>query len=244
MPGCHRNPTLLAIYLQRLFSSASGFNMIEAFISLAFAVAANAIIFLIVFMCHVFYLTPKYINEAAAAKILATEQRARETPKIEVACDLKFEGCTTSHIWPCAGRGVPVRFWHLAVWTAGSSSIRNCRAFLTRITKNGKKIWNGQEQLTFSPSQAADSLSKTLHNKVISFVDLIVVRSDTGDIHICNKTRQWFRHPSLNQIFAESGEYELIVAVTADDVLTKTCQLKFEKTGNWQTSFLTLTGTD
>jgi hypothetical protein len=238
----------LAIYLQRLFAGKSGFNGIEAFISLAYAVGANAVVFLFAFLFHFLYWSPKHLNEESAAKILATESQQKELARqskaaaFQVACDLKFEGCVTDNIWRFATTKFPVRFWHLAVWT-DSATINNCKAYLIRIEKEGEALFNGQEQLTFSPSEAADSLSKTLHNKVTSFVDIIVVRSD-GPIHICTQGRQWFRQPTFERLVADLGKYLFMVAVTGDAVPTKTCKLMFERTGDWQTSFLTLVESD
>ena len=51
--------TALAIYLPRILANQSADKMLEALISLGWAVVANAFVFSCVFLLHFFYLTPK-----------------------------------------------------------------------------------------------------------------------------------------------------------------------------------------
>src|SRR6266513_2323021 len=52
----------VAIYLQRLFTGKSGFDMKEALVSLGFGICANAIIFVCIFLFYFLYATPKPKN--------------------------------------------------------------------------------------------------------------------------------------------------------------------------------------
>lgn len=169
--------------------------------------------------------------------------KPKSSPHFKIKCDRNIEGCITTNIWrDVSGNGLPVRFLHIAIST-DCPSVANCKAFLTRIEKDGKARWIGQEQLTFSPSEAADTLAKTLHNKITSFVDVVVITS-AKEILVCTKDRQWFHLPRLHAIFSEYGDYVLTVVVTGDGALSETALLKFNWTGNWQTSWLSLQSKD
>src|SRR6266496_1253660 len=135
------------------------------------------------------------------------------------------------------GPNLPVRFLHPVV-LVNSGTVTNCKGYLTRIAKNSEE-WVGQEQLTFSPSEAHDSLEKTLHHGIRYALDVLAITSD-GAIHICNEKRQWRRWPALRDIFSETGDYFLTVAIVGDGVTAQNFTLRFDWTGNWQTSWLTL----
>jgi len=92
---------------------------------------------------------------------------------------------TSDNIW--GSPQIPVRFHHAQVWIE-SGTVHGCRAYLTNI-RGEHNNWKGNEQLTFSPSEAGDSPSKAIYAGVKYVLDVLVVRSD-GEIHICNHNRQ------------------------------------------------------
>jgi len=67
----------VAIYLQRLFTAKSGFDMKEALVSLGFGICANAMIFVYIFLFYSLYAAPKQMNLEADGKLV----EARETLK-------------------------------------------------------------------------------------------------------------------------------------------------------------------
>jgi hypothetical protein len=140
---------------------------------------------------------------------------------------------TSDNIW--APRR-PVRFHHAQVWIE-SGTVHGCRAYLTEI-KGEHKSWKGHEQLTFSPSEATDSLSKAIYAGVKYELDVLVITSD-GEIHVCNHNRQWARLPRLHDLFSHRGFYDLMVSIAGEDAAAEAFSLRFQWTGNWQTSFLT-----
>jgi hypothetical protein len=140
---------------------------------------------------------------------------------------------TSDNIWP--GR-FPVRFHHAQV-SIDSGTVHGCRAYLTRI-KGETTEWKGNEQLTFSPSEASDSLSKAVYAKVPYQLDVLVVTSG-GEIIVCNHNREWLRLPRLRDLFATHGFYDLSIAIAGEDASAETFLVRFQWTGNWQDSFLT-----
>ena len=140
---------------------------------------------------------------------------------------------TSDNIWVPR---IPVRFHHAQVWIE-SGTVHGCRAYLTEI-KGEHSRWKGNEQLTFSPSEASDSLSKAIYAGVKYDLDVLVVRSD-GEIQVCNHNRQWARLPRLHDLFSHHGFYDLALSIAGEDATAETFSLRFDWTGNWQTSFLT-----
>jgi hypothetical protein len=122
------------------------------------------------------------------------------------------------------------------VWIE-SGTVHGCRAYLTEI-RGEHNSWKGHEQLTFSPSEATDSLSKAIYAGVHYELDVLAITSD-GEIHVCNYNRQWARLPRLHDLFSHRGFYDLMLSIAGEDAAAETFSLRFEWTGNWQTSFLT-----
>jgi hypothetical protein len=119
-----------------------------------------------------------------------------------------------------------------------SKSVSACKAYLTEIRGENKPPWQGHEQLTFEPSEAYDSLSKAVFENIKYRLDvLLLVRN--GDIVVCNQYRAWPRWPRLKDIFAAHGAYDLIVNIAGENAAGETFKLRFNWTGNHQTSFLT-----
>jgi hypothetical protein len=130
---------------------------------------------------------------------------------------------------------IPARYLHAEISIA-SGAVHGAKAYLTKI-KGGGKQWTGNEQLTFEPSEAPDSLSKALYAGVPYRIDVLQLTSD-GEVRVCNYNRQWPRFPRLTDLFASSGWYELTIVVAGEDAAGETFKLHFEWTGKWQTAFL------
>jgi len=131
---------------------------------------------------------------------------------------------------------MPVRFLHPVV-SIDSGTIRNCTGYLQRVKKNDNE-WTIGDQLTFSSSsKPRGELTKTLHHEARARLDVLVITSGQ-EIRVCNEERDWRRWPSLRDIFAEIGDYLLEVAIVGEGVALQTFTLRFEWTGDWQTSFL------
>jgi hypothetical protein len=107
-----------------------------------------------------------------------------------------------------------------------------------REIRGGTKNWQGQEQLTFEPSESVDSLSKAVFQNIKYRLDVLLLVS-TGDVVVCNHNRIWARWPRLNDIFAAHGPYDLVIDIGGENAAGETFKLRFDWTGNWQTSFLT-----
>ena len=94
------------------------------------------------------------------------------------------------------------------------------------------------EQLTFSPSESSDTLSKAIYAGVRYQLDVLAITSG-GEVVVCNQNREWRRLPRLKDLFASHGIYDLSLAIAGEDAQAENFSLRFEWTGNWQTAFLT-----
>src|SRR5207253_10711924 len=81
-------------------------------------------------------------------------------------------------------------------------------------------------------------LSKTLYAGVPYLLDILAIRRD-GEIHVCNKDRQWFRFPRLRDLLSPPGLYDLTLVIAGEDAPAESFLLRLEWSGNSQTSFLT-----
>src|SRR6266481_8936844 len=121
--------TALAIYLPRILANESRDKVIEALVSLLWAVTANALVFLCVFLLHFFYLTPKRMVEEAEDK-LAALQKARQ-PRIKVSCGRKVEGCVVPD-----HQGI----WYRARLDLTGMNVSGLEASIVGLWEDGQKV--------------------------------------------------------------------------------------------------------
>jgi len=121
----------------------------------------------------------------------------------------------------------PVLFYQVRVDLLGKGSVTNCCARLISIHKGKTVKWQGQAvELTFSPGEAADALSKTLNDDVPEYIDVIML-SDNNDIWLCSEGRQWTYRPPLQEIFDGPGEYLITIALRGSSGATCKPVLRF-----------------
>ena len=119
----------------------------------------------------------------------------------------------------------------------GKGPVTNCSPRLLKIQKGEDVKWEGQAvELTFSPSEGADSQSKTLNDEIPEYVDVMILSSD-GAMALGVKGWQWTYRPSLQEIFPERGEYFITIAVRGSSGATCKAVLRFVW-NEWDTSTL------
>jgi hypothetical protein len=112
------------------------------------------------------------------------------------------------------GRNPPFRvlFYQVRVDLLGKGSVTNCCARLISIHKDRTVKWQGQAvELTFSPGEAEDALSKTLNDDIPEYIDVVMLSGN--NIWLCTKGRQWTYQPPLPEIFNGRGEYLITIAL-------------------------------
>jgi hypothetical protein len=193
-------------------------------------------------VCLIFFLLaqkwPAMGNGAADSVI--------ESSLLKIECGPKIEGSQAQAWWTINGEPMPVNFFRIVVnATEESQLVKNCTGFLTRIEKDKKTKFGGNNaQLTFAPGEEPDALSKTIRYPVAEYLDVLVVTS-RNQIFPGTKPgiglRLWPFVPSMDEIFSWLGEYLITVVITGDGVIPPiTAVLKFNWTGNWETAALTL----
>jgi hypothetical protein len=187
----------------------------------------------IVVACLVLFLIAGRWPEKKDRKLSQTEA-PKASAELRLEADPNIKGCHTLNI---TGGGRITKYLHAAV-SVNIDHVTNCKAYLTMIVEDDRIEWIGQEQLTFSPSEASDSLGKTIHHGITSFLDVLAITND-GTIYLCNEKREWLRWPRLHDIFSKHANYVLTIAIAGDGIATQSKNFVFNWTGNWQTCFLT-----
>jgi hypothetical protein len=226
----------LAIYLPRLLTGESRNKMMEALISLAWAIAANAVVFCCIFLFHFLYLSPKHLLFEADSKLTSFEReiadlRERLRPKLRMVCDPNFPGCSQ--------RSPHVQWLRVAVDCDGVNSVEGCRGYISNIRKDGLARWTGDSAtVTFAPGDEDDATSKTIHSGKSEFLDIFGITYVGSKLHVATKGRNWQFAPDLRTIFAETGDYFLTITISGRSVPPIQAELKFTWTRNWATSLL------
>ena len=177
-----------------------------------------------------------YIYKAPRTK------RAREghypQPLFALECGPEVSGSEKPALWANGPEGLPVKFLRVVVHVAGTESVANCTGYLTEIRKNDQKKWEGDNaKLTFAPGEDPDALSKTIHERMPEFLDVLIITS-RNEIFAGTKGRGWPYIPPLHEIFSEPGDYLLSLSITGPGIATAAPQLTFTWTKNWETSRL------
>lgn len=167
-------------------------------------------------------------------------------PKLTIECGPTVEGSVAQAWWTINGEPMPVNFFRVVVnATKESQMVKNCTGFLTRIEKDRKTKWGGNNaQVTFAQGEEPDAVSKTIRYPVAEYLDVLAVTSRNQVFPGTKPTiglRLWPFVPSMDEIFSWLGDYLITVVITGDGVMPPiTALLKFNWTGNWETAALTL----
>ena len=175
-----------------------------------------------------------------APPIKPATARKQIQPLFALECGPDVPGSEKPALWANCPEGLPVKFLRVVVHVAGKESVSNCTGYLTEIRKNHEKRWEGDNaKLTFAPGEDPDALSKTIHERVPEFLDVLIITS-RNEIFAATKGRGWPYVPPLRNIFSEPGDYLLSVSITGPGIATAAPQLTFTWTQNWETSRLRL----
>ena len=179
-----------------------------------------------------------FFSYTLVGQLLKLEEQCR--PKLKVEAGHKVDGSITLHQWQEHHGNVmiplPVCFYRLKVTPTSIGAVTECKAYLTRIDRDGVKRWGGDDApLTFAPGEAEDALCKTIEDKSEKFIDVLAVTSN-GAIHVGTKNRHWRYLERLHTIFDSPGTYLLTVLVTSPDTVTSRVRLAFEWSGTWNAS--------
>jgi hypothetical protein len=228
---------VLPILLKRCVLHAETKSALTDFL---FGALALAFVWVLFFLAHIFYFTPKKIYEEQLgliaelnSKIADLQERLR--PKLKMTCDPNYPGCSQ--------RSPRVQWLRIAVNTDGVNSVEECIGHIFNIKKNGTYIWTGDSAaVTFAPGDEPDATCKTIYAGKTEFLDIFGITYEGNELFVATKRRDWRFDPDLRRIFAERGEYFLSVTIAGksmgQSMPTIQTELKFDWTGNWATSTL------
>jgi hypothetical protein len=163
-----------------------------------------------------------------------------------VSCGKDISGCVAQALWAAveqpSGRTIQIKmyFHRMKIETDRTHSVANCKGQLISIEKDGFEIWGGhREDLTFDPGEPDNSTHANIRCSVPEHLDVIVI-SEFNKIRMGTFGRKWTYPKSPQELFATPGEYHLFVVVSADGMESIPNKIKFNWTGNWSTSDLSL----
>ena len=184
---------------------------------------------------NVFSARKEFVFLAFAALLVTIGRLAyKSVPRFSISTCSLNERQSAKNYW---GPNKPVIFYQVPVDLLGKGSVKNCCARLLKVQRDKDVTWEGQAvELTFSPGEAPDALSKTLNDEIPEYVDVVILPSDDS-IFVGVKGRQWTFQPPLEGIFRERGEYLITIAVRGSTGATQRALLKFVW-NEWDTSML------
>jgi hypothetical protein len=169
-------------------------------------------------------------------RALAQDALEKLRPKLKIACSRDIDGCVKPALWPDG----PVNFFRIMVEGDCVDAVNDCKGQLTSIKHDAEIKWSGdQALLTFAPGEDNDATSKTIRHKVAEYLDILAI-TYTGVIRPGTRNRGWPYIPPLGQIFEEIGEYIFTVKISGQSIPTVEAILKFDWTGDYETSALSL----
>ena len=160
-------------------------------------------------------------------------------PKLDLACDKTVPGCVVDTKF--GNSGTQVNYFRIKVTSESMKPLTKCTGFITSISKGGTVIMGHESvQLTFAPAHDPDALSKTLYARVPTFLDILAI-TEPGMVVICTKG---FTIPFSigGGVFNTHGVYIIRVTISGRRMSSVTASLKFDWTGDWKHSDLSLIG--
>jgi len=184
---------------------------------------------------NVFSARKEFVLLAFAALFITIGRLAyKSVPRFKISTCSVNERKSAQNYW---GPNKPVIFYQVRVDLLGKGSVKDCCARLLKIQRDKDVRWEGQAvELTFSPGEAPDALSKTLNDEIPEYVDVVILPSDHS-IFLGVKGRQWAYQPPLQEIFRERGKYLITIAVRGGIGATQKALLEFVW-NEWDTSTL------
>ncbi|MDD2762571.1 MAG: hypothetical protein PHE83_01200 [Opitutaceae bacterium] len=170
-------------------------------------------------------------------KVLDLEERNRL--KLTVECNEQISGCHT-------GRdGASHQFFRVAVTLNWTQPATGCFGKLLKIEKDGAVVRDHDvEQLPYARSHEPDALSKTLSPRAREFLDVLVIGIQHTPQQVFAPSKYGreltLRTGSGRDVFSAPGTYILTVALCGSNIPTQTYRLRFDWTGNGDSSSLTL----
>jgi hypothetical protein len=150
----------------------------------------------------------------------------KQRPKFKILCGAGIPGCVVDR------PGNNTRYLRLLVKTDCITTVHKCRGYLSKIEKGRLVLFDDDRRdLPFAPSDAADSLEKTIFPNTPYHLDILAIAG--GNVYICVKGGMPALSAGGKPVFQECGEYLLTVGVCGENVSTQFAKLKFSVKDNW-----------
>jgi hypothetical protein len=127
-------------------------------------------------------------------------------------------------------------YLRVAVTANCVGAIRGCHARILGITKSGEQRFGGEIfKVPFAPGTDADAFSKSINDRATEYIDLVAI-TDDNEIVKPYHLGTHLNSIMLREIFDGTGEYQIHLLVSGDDIISQPVWIRFNWDGNWLTS--------
>ncbi len=134
---------------------------------------------------------------------------------------------------------IPACYFRIIVTTNGLNQINDCTGFLTKIEYAGRVMMNNENiQLTYANGRDPDTHAKIIRPGLLQYLDVLVIeRHEQYNQTIVNISSLSVPNSvAVQDIFSEFGDYLLYVTLVGSGVPHLNIKLRFNWTGNMDTS--------
>lgn len=150
-----------------------------------------------------------------------------------------YSGYNTSHVMGEKEVSYHALFLRVAVYSECNKQISGCHAKITRI--DGGEDNTSREislPVPFSPAHDDDAFAKRIPGKETEYIDIFTILTQNSKFVSLEHDKTYLFSNNLSQIFNNTGEYHLRLIVSGQEIITHEALLKFNWTGNWETTDL------
>lgn len=216
----------------------------EAIISVLLPIAAGGSVFLFRWLFTAPFWAWKEIRDERDAL------QMKLVPKFEVACATSIPACkieTTLQLKNADTGAVygetEATYFRAVINAHGPGQITGCTGYITRICKDGRVLLEHEKlQLQYTPGSDADTYSKTISPDIPEHLDIVFVTRHSGGVpQLIHLPVKGIPHSvNLKEIFRESGDYLITIALQGTGSRTKKFDVRFSWTGDSATSTIEL----
>jgi hypothetical protein len=126
-------------------------------------------------------------------------------------------------------------YFRLRVETDKSVLVEKCEGHLMAIECEGKSLLGEPVALPFAPSERTDALSRTIHEHVPAYLDVVAITTENKVIVTTRNHQRPSSVQQFEQMFAKAADYRLRLAIASDGPTVR-CNLLFKWTGDPNTA--------
>lgn len=110
---------------------------------------------------------------------------------------------------------ITATYYRIRVETDGTAQVPKCHGRLLEIKRGDEIIFDGEPaDLPFAPSESADAIEKTIHDKAPEYLDFIAITSE-NKVFITTHEHKGSSSIDWENLFPVAGEYQFRIAIAS-----------------------------